>query len=67
MTTKTNNMEQQNFTIHFDREQLLFFASVIILAGIASNYSTVSPSSSHGIVARSVAEDLLNSILTPSV
>lgn len=60
-------MEQQNLTIRFDREQLLFLSSVIILAGIASNYSTVSPSSSHGIVARSVAEDLLNSILTPSV
>ncbi len=60
-------MEQQNLTISFDREQLLFIASVIILAGIASNYSTVSPSSSHAIVARSVAEDLLNSILTPSV
>ena len=60
-------MEQQNLTISFDREQLLFIASVIILAGIASNYSTVSPSSSHAIVARRVAEDLLKSILTPTV
>ena len=67
MTIKPNNMEQQNLTISFDREQLLFIAAVIILAGIASNYSTVSPSTSHALVAKCVAEDLLNSILTPSV
>ena len=39
------------------------YASAIIVAGIASNYSTVCPSTSHGIVARSVARDLLDSVL----
>ncbi len=45
------------------REQLLIITTAIILAGIASNYSTVSPSSSHIIVARAAAKDILASIL----
>ena len=63
MTPKPNNMEEKNLTIHFDREQLLFIASALIVAGIASNYSTVSPSTSHALVAKCAAEDLLNRIL----
>lgn len=56
-------MEEKNLTIYFNREQLLFIASALIVAGIASNYSTISPSTTHAIVARSVAEELLNRIL----
>ena len=60
-------MQEQNITIRFDREQLLFLASVIIVAGIASNYSTVSPSAFHGLVARSVAQSILDSVHTGTV
>ena len=63
MTPNPNSMEEKNITIYLNREQLLFIAAVIILAGIASNYSTVCPSTTHAIVARSAAEDLLNRIL----
>ena len=56
-------MEEQTIIISIDRKQLLFLAAAIIVAGIASNYSTVCPSTSHGIVARSVARDLLDSVL----
>lgn len=45
------------------REQLWIITTAIILAGIASNYSTVSPSSSHIIVARGAARDILATIL----
>ena len=55
-------MENQT-TIILTREQLLVITSAVILAGIASNYSTVSPSSSHALVAVSVAEILLDQIL----
>lgn len=54
-------MEKNIITI--DREQLLVITSAIILAGMASNYSTVSPSSSHSTIARSLAEDLMERIL----
>ena len=60
-------MEEQNITIRFDREQLLFLASVIIVAGIASNYSTVSPSSFHGILAQSLAQSILDDVHTGTV
>lgn len=63
MTQNPNNMEEKILTIYLNREQLLFIAAVIILAGIASNYSTVSPSTSHALVAKCAAEDLLNRIL----
>ena len=55
-------MEEQT-TIILTREQLLIITSAVILAGIASNYSTASPSSSRALVAVSVAEDLLEQIL----
>ena len=45
------------------REQLWSITTAIILAGITANYSTVSPSSSHIIVARGAARDILASIL----
>ena len=56
-------MEEQNTKHISNREQLLFLASSIILAGICSNYSTIGPSSSHILVARCAAKDLLDSIL----
>ncbi len=56
-------MEEQNTKPISNREQLLFLASSIILAGICSNYSTIGPSSSHILVARCAAKDLLDSIL----
>ena len=67
MTSNPDNMEEQNITIRFDREQLLFLASVLIVAGIASNYSTVSPSAFHGILAQSLAQSLLDSVHTGTV
>ena len=56
-------MEEKTPQSISEREQLLFLGSAIILAGIASNYSTVSPSTSHALVAKCAAEDLLNRIL----
>ena len=55
-------MEEQT-TIILDKEQLLILASSIIIAGIASNYSTVSPSTTHVLVAQNLAQSLLDSIL----
>ena len=55
-------MEEQTSIIILPREQLLILSSAIILAGIAANYSTVSPSSSHAIVARAVAQELMDCI-----
>ena len=63
MTPNPNSMEEKNITIYLNKEQLIYLASAIILAGIASNYSTVSPSTSHALVAKCAAEDLLNRIL----
>lgn len=45
------------------REQLLVLATAIIVAGIASNYSTSYPSSTHLSVAKGLAKELLDSIL----
>lgn len=42
------------------REQLWIITSAIILAGLAANYSTVSPSI---ILARGWAKDIINNIL----
>ena len=42
------------------REQLLVITSAIILAGMASNYSTTRPST---ILARGYAKELLDNIL----
>ena len=56
-------MEEQT-SIILTREQLLIITSAIILAGITANYKTSAPSStSHAIVAVSVAKDLLDRIL----
>lgn len=56
-------MEEYNPNPISDREQLLILATAIIIAGMASNYSTVCPSTSHLLVAKSLAQDLLDSIL----
>lgn len=45
------------------REQLLVITTAIIMAGMAANYSTVSLSFTHSIIAKGLARDLLNSIL----
>ena len=54
-------MEEQTTPI-LTKEQLLILCSSIILAGIASNYSTVSPSVSHSCIAKDLAQSLLDSI-----
>ena len=56
-------MEEQKPRTLSEREQLLLLASSIILAGICSNYSSVGPSSSHILVAKGAAKELLDSIL----
>lgn len=53
-------MEEKTIT---PREQLWIITTAIILAGITANYSTVSPSSSHIIVAKVAARDILATIL----
>ena len=45
------------------REQLFIIISAIILAGITANYSTISPTSTHIIVAKLAARDLMDNIL----
>ena len=50
---------EENKTIT-TREQLLVISSAIILAGMASNYSTIRPST---ILAKGYAKELLDSIL----
>ena len=55
-------MEDQKTIIVIDKETLLFLASAIIVAGMASNYSTVCPSETHAIVANSVAKKLMEII-----
>lgn len=56
-------MEEQKTIIIIDRETLLFLASAIIVAGMAANCTTVSPSETHATVAKVVAEHLLDYIL----
>lgn len=53
-------MEEQKIII--DKEALLFIASAIIVAGMASNYSTISPSKTHALVAQGVAKHLMEII-----
>lgn len=54
-------MEDQT-TIILTKEQLLIICSAIILAGMSSNYTTRYPSESHALVAKGVAQSLLDSI-----
>ena len=56
-------MEELNPNPISDREQLLILATAIIVAGMASNYSTVCPYTSHVLVAKRLAQDILDSIL----
>jgi hypothetical protein len=55
-------MEDQKTIIVIDKETLLFLASAIIVAGMASNYSTVCPSETHALIANGVAEKLMEII-----
>ena len=52
--------ENKNIT---PKDQLLAITSAIILAGLAANTTTVCPSTSHIKVAKTTAQDLLDSIL----
>ena len=61
--TKQHTIMEEQTTIILDKEQLLILCSAIIIAGIASNYSTVSPTSTHLLVAQGLAQSLLDSIL----
>ena len=54
-------MEEQT-TIILNKEQLLILCSAIIIAGIASNYSTVSPTKTQVLVAQNLAHSLWDSI-----
>lgn len=56
-------MEEQTTIIILNKEQLFTVTAAIILAGIVSNYSSVGPSSSHILVAKGAAKDLLDSIV----
>lgn len=55
-------MEEQTTIIVLSKEQLLVFTAAIILAGIVSNYSTLGPSSSHILVAKGAAKELIDRI-----
>ena len=50
-----------------ERERLLILTTAIIVAGIASNCTTVCPSESHFLIARSLARIIVNYYLTPTV
>ena len=56
-------MEDQKTIIIIDKESLLFLASAIILAGMASNYTTRYPSETHALVANGVANKLMEIVL----
>ena len=58
---KNTIMEEQT-TIILNKEQLLILYSASIIAGIASNYSTVSPTNTHLLVAKCLAQSRLDSI-----
>ena len=60
---ENNTIMEEQTTIILDKEQLLILCSAIIIAGMASNYSTVSPTSTHLLVAQGLAQSLLDSIL----
>lgn len=56
-------MEEQNTQPLSAREQLFLIMTAIIVAGIASNYSTTCPSASHIYVAKGVARDIFKIVL----
>ena len=57
-----NTIMEEQTTIILNKEQLLILCSAIIIAGIASNYSTVSPTNTLLLVAQGLAQSLLDSI-----
>lgn len=50
-------------TIILSKEQLLLITSSIIIAGMAANFSTVCPSDSHALIAKGVAQRLMDTVL----
>ena len=58
---------EENPIIISERERLLILSTAIIVAGIASNYSTICPSESHVCIARSLAKIIVNYYLTRTV
>ena len=62
-------MEEQNAQPLSPRDQLLLIMISIIVAGMASNYSTVSPTTTHIYVAQGVARDIfkINFLNTPKL
>lgn len=56
-------MEEQNKQPLSSREQLFLIMTAIIVAGMASNYSTTCPSTSHICIAKGVARDIFKLVL----
>ena len=56
-------MEEQNHTPLSTREQLSLVLVAIIVAGMAANYSTVSPTPTHIYIAQGIAKDILKIVL----
>ena len=56
-------MEEQTPKPLSPREQLFLIMTSIIVAGIASNYSTICPSTTHIYVAQGVARDIFKVVL----
>ena len=56
-------MEEQNPHPLSPREQLLLIMTAIIVAGMAANYSTTCPSTSHIYVAQGVVRDIFKIVL----
>ncbi len=56
-------MEEQNTQPLSSREQLFLIMTTILVAGMAANYSTACPSTSHIYIAKGVARDILKIVL----
>ena len=56
-------MEEQNTQPLSSKEQLFLIMTSIIVAGMAANYSTTCPSTSHIYVAQGVVMDIFKIVL----
>ena len=56
-------MEEQNHTPLSIREQLSLVLVAIIVAGMAANYSTPCPTTTHIYIAQGIAKDILKIVL----
>lgn len=56
-------MEEQNTQPLSPRDLIILIMTSIIVAGMASNYSTVSPTTTHIYVAQGVARDIFKIVL----